>query len=683
MENRKNKLLSRDLNHVLGETEWKVVRNHEIMIFSEDEIKRITSNYSTPIGKGGFGEVYRGILDYDYDLVAVKRYIQGDLIEEFMHEVSIHSKMTHKNVVKLLGYCIGENTLTMVTEFISKGNLDEALHKSSIPIPLDLRLGIAIGCAEALSYMHSMHLSSDNLVCHGDIKPANILLDNNLTAKVSDFGLSRLLLSGLTQSTSNVKGSIDYMDPIYVREGCLTRRSDVYSFGIVLLELITRRRVKQGSVNLVGAFSKAYRKGKGFRELFDAKIANRANMTILDEMGKLAIECLTMEINNRPQMNDVAERLRMLWQVLRGGQGIFWFKHVLDIFKRSRSEIVYLKELGNVRILTKDELNLVTQDYSHRHISWSDYKGTLEDNTLVLVKKVSGLPEPLKEDLINEGMILSHIIHKNILKIVGCCLDVRSPIFIYEYTTKSSVSNILYNQKDLTVDLRMRIAIKTAQALAYIHSSAAGIIGHGRVGPSNILLDDNFVPKLTGFSKARRLINKREITAGDSVISSHFLEDMLLNNPSHYCSVLMKLESDVYDFGILLLSLISRRKNFRPYKDHPADLVVQLTESDRTDDNGKAMFDKDITAHEDITLLEEIGRLAIKCIRSFEIKRPTMKEVAEHLRKIWRYWKEPTAMGTIQVTAIEYTSTEPRLPNLMRHVLEERETYTSLREMFS
>lgn len=160
----------------------KVDINHDNKIFTEDEIKRMTRNYSTSIGKGG--EVYRGLLDDNDELVAVKRYIRSNLTKEFMEEVSIHSQMKHKNVVKLIGYCIGETTLTMVSEYIPRGNLEDILHRIGYSFTLNTILGIAIGCAEALSYMHSMHLSSDNLVCHGDIKPANILLDANLRAKV-------------------------------------------------------------------------------------------------------------------------------------------------------------------------------------------------------------------------------------------------------------------------------------------------------------------------------------------------------------------------------------------------------------------------------------------------------------------------------------------------------------------
>jgi len=661
-----------------------------VKIFTEDEIENITSNYSTLIGKGGFGEVYRGVLDADDDLVAVKRYIRQDLREEFMEEVSIHSMMSHKNVVKLIGYCIGESTLMLVTEFIPNGNLDDLLHKSDVSTPLDIRLGIAIGCAEALSYMHSLHVSSDNLIYHGDIKPANILLDGNLTTKVSDFGLSRLLFGGDTQFTTSLKGSMGYMDPIYFHEGRLTPKSDVYSFGVVLFELITRKRVKHGDSNLIRAFNKACAKGKGLRELFDAAIADENNIKTLKGMRKLAAECVTLDIRARPQMNDVAKRLRGLkkdlksspqsilathssWQnTYKQGSSLPSFKRGFSFFKGNTSNSRILSEFGNsVRIFTMEEIREVTQDYSYplgtAGTSAEVYKGTLEDNTLVVVNKF--VHEDSKDVFINGGIILSQIVHKNIIKLLGCCLEDNILIFIYEYIPKGSLFDILASQEDLLLDLRMRIAIKTAEALEYLHSSATGIIGHGGVATSTILLDDNFIPKLTDFSRACKLIKKSEATAGDSVISSSLLEKVLYNDPSCYGSVLMNLECDVYKFGGVLMALISRDKN----TDHD-ELINKFTKAYETDKSGKAMFDHDITAEKDTALLEEIGRLALQCtiLKGDEmVKRPTMKEVVAHLRMLRRSWKERTTGADTQVNETDARSlmpAEPRLPNLMRHL---------------
>uniref|UniRef100_A0A0A8ZQ76 Protein kinase domain-containing protein n=1 Tax=Arundo donax TaxID=35708 RepID=A0A0A8ZQ76_ARUDO len=308
----------------------------------------------------------------------------------------------------------------LVTDYISKGNLDEILHSSDISIPLDIRLGIAIGCAEALSYMHSMHLWSDSLVYHGDIKPANILLDGNFTAKVSDFGLSRLLLGGITLYTSKVIGTIDYMDPVYFHKGRLTPRSDVYSFGMVILEIIARKRVRQGNINLIGTFSEACANRSRLQELLDAAIANENSLKILKEMVKLAVECLALDSRKRPQMNDVAKRLRMLKKGMNGHENALpqsilathhsWHRNnkSFSFFKKNASNSNIISELSKVRIF-KEELNEITQNYSYLlggGMSTKFYKGTLR-TTLVVVRKF--LDEEFKEAFINGGIILSQL----------------------------------------------------------------------------------------------------------------------------------------------------------------------------------------------------------------------------------------------------------------------------------
>jgi serine/threonine protein kinase len=666
--------------------------SQDIKIFTYDELKHSTNNYNTPIGEGGYGEVFKGVLTGDDDLVAVKRYFRGDLRTEFMEEVKIHSQMEHKNVVKLIGYCISEKNLMLVTEYISKGNLDDILHNSDTPISLDTRLGIAIGCADALSNMHSKHLSNDNLIYHGDIKPANILLDENFTAKVSDFGLSRLLSGGITQYTSKVVGSINYMDPACLQTGCLTPASDVYSFGIVLLELIARKRVKEGNVYLVGTFASA--KGKGvLRELFDPAIAEKNNIEILQEMVKLANECLGLEISKRPRMNDVARRLRVLISCVKSRDESSSFDSILashycswtkidkkdkvqlkkspSFLKRNASNPMILSDLGDVRKFTKKELKEITKNFSYQLGSVSTqarfYKGTLEDNTAVVVSKFLYHADS-EEKIINGVITLSQIAHHNIIKLLGCCLEAETLVLIYEYASKGSLLDNLGSQEDFPLDKRLRIAIKTAEALEYLHSSATGIIGHGRVAASTIFLDNNFSPKLTDFSKACKLIKETEIS--DSLVTRDLLEKVLYKDPSRYMSVLMNLENDVYMFGCVLFAIISREKNISLY-----DLVVKFTKAYQTNDSGKPFFDKDITTQEDITVLEDIGRLALKCmITNVDdmVMRPTMKEVAEQLRMIRKSWKEHTTMvASTKVTEMEVITAilaEKKLPNLMRHL---------------
>ncbi|CAD6256711.1 unnamed protein product [Miscanthus lutarioriparius] len=574
--------------------------NGNIKIFTEVEIERITRNFSTLIGKGGFGEVYMGILDDDNEPVAVKKYINEDLREVFMEEVRIHSKISHKNVVKLIGYCIGERTLMIVMEYMSKGNLNDILHYSEISIPLD---------------------------------------------------------------------------------GCLTPRSDVYSFGLVLCELIARERVRKGDINLIGYVNKGCASGKGFREIFDAAIANENNMKILKEMKKLAIECLSLISYRRPQMTDVVKRLRILRKELKDRHENYsesilashhsWrrnnrqeiimptynskmqIKKSLVFLKRNLSNSKIQSEPSNVRILTQEELKEVTHNYSYLlsgGTSGRVYKGTLEDNTVVAVRIFSQVLEGFEEAFINGGMILSQIFHRNIIKLLGYCPDADCPAFMYEFAAKGSLSDVLDRHEDFPLDLRAKIAVKIAEALEYLHSSATGIIRHGYVVPSKILLDDNFMPKLTGFSWARKFIKESNIIASDDAITSHqlpssrFYDDLI-----HDHCVSLKVKTDVYQFGVLLLTLISR-KNFVFYADHD-DLISQFRTACLADGSGRTFFDDDIAVHGgDIVLLEEMGRLSLKCICEEIDRRPTMKEVAEHLRIITRSWKKCSSDGATPVS---------------------------------
>ncbi|CAL5008784.1 unnamed protein product [Urochloa decumbens] len=282
---------------------------NNIKIFKKEELKPILQT-SNVIGKGGFGEVYKGILDSQ--VVAIKKSINVDKSQEkqFANEIIIQSRVIHKNITKLIGCCLEVDVPMLVYEFVPQGSLHDLLYGSNkMSLSLDKRLSIAAGAAEGLAYMHS---KTSTTILHGDIKPSNILLDDNFTPKISDFGISRLIAIDKTH-TNVVVGDMCYMDPIYLQSGLLTKQSDAYSFGITLLELLTRQKDDLGgNGRLSKAFLNAYTEEKGAIELFDSEILVENDIEVLNKLATLIVECLNLDVDRRPEMINVAERLETM-----------------------------------------------------------------------------------------------------------------------------------------------------------------------------------------------------------------------------------------------------------------------------------------------------------------------------------------------------------------------------------
>ncbi|KAH7431943.1 hypothetical protein KP509_07G000100 [Ceratopteris richardii] len=213
-------------------------------LFTIQEMKRATRNFARErlLGSGGFGDVYWGVLDDGTD-VAVKSAKVGNMkgIDQVLNEVRVLSQVNHRSLVMLLGCCVEAEQPLLVYEYIPNGTLLEHLQGDKYDAYLDwpTRLKVAAQTAEGLSYLH---FSANPPIYHRDVKSSNILLDANLNAKVSDFGLSRLAQADLTHISTCAQGTLGYLDPEYYRNYQLTDKSDVYSFGVVLLELVTSQR---------------------------------------------------------------------------------------------------------------------------------------------------------------------------------------------------------------------------------------------------------------------------------------------------------------------------------------------------------------------------------------------------------------------------------------------------------
>ncbi|CAM0902990.1 unnamed protein product [Alopecurus aequalis] len=284
----------------------KGVKN--IRIYTSKQLKQITDNYKVVLGKGQFGEVYMGGLQ-DKQEVAIKRAFKVDDLskQEFIDEVIIQSGMRHKNIVRLLGCCLEMDVPLLMYEYVVKGSLYDVLFNNKDSVPVDTRLKISIGSAEGLAYMHSSDVEST--IRHGDVKSANILLDESFTPKISDFGTSKLLARGKSELAERVIGDMSYIDPAYMNEGILTQKSDVYSFGIVLIELITRRvATHDKKMSYVTNFVHACQDQRA-RNFIDNDITSEKDIELMEMVSEVALECLNLNPDERPDMKQVEIRL--------------------------------------------------------------------------------------------------------------------------------------------------------------------------------------------------------------------------------------------------------------------------------------------------------------------------------------------------------------------------------------
>ncbi|XP_037468597.1 wall-associated receptor kinase 3-like [Triticum dicoccoides] len=289
-----------------------------IRIYTSKQLEQMTNNYKVIIGEGHFGKVYMGTLKEKQE-VAIKKTIKVDegSKKDFIDEVIIQSGMRHKNIVRLLGCCLEMDVPMLMYEYVVKGSLYDVLFKSKDSVPVDTRLRIAIGSAEGLAYMHS---AVESTIRHGDVKSANILLDESFTPKISDFGTSKLLAKGKSEKTEWVTRDKAYIDPAYMVHGILTQKSDVYNFGIVLIELITRRVARyDDNMSYAKNFVEACQDQRA-RNFVDNDITSEKDIELLEMVSEVALECLKLDPEDRLDMRQVENRLYIIGQSEQYGQ---------------------------------------------------------------------------------------------------------------------------------------------------------------------------------------------------------------------------------------------------------------------------------------------------------------------------------------------------------------------------
>ncbi|KAI3667972.1 hypothetical protein L6452_43043 [Arctium lappa] len=293
-----------------------------VKTFTLAELDKATEKFSSRrvLGEGGFGCVYHGIME-DGAEVAVKLLNRdnnqnGD--REFIAEVEMLSRLHHRNLVKLIGICIEGHTRCLVYELVPNGSVESHLHgvdKQKGPLDWDARLKVALGAARGLAYLHE---DSNPRVIHRDFKASNVLLEDDFTPKVSDFGLAREATEGSQHISTRVMGTFGYVAPEYAMTGHLLVKSDVYSYGVVLLELLSGRKPVDmsqppGEENLVTWARPLLTTTEGLHHLADPTLVGTYDFDDMAKVAAIASMCVHPEVAHRPFMGEVVQALKLIY----------------------------------------------------------------------------------------------------------------------------------------------------------------------------------------------------------------------------------------------------------------------------------------------------------------------------------------------------------------------------------
>ncbi|KAL8242780.1 hypothetical protein R6Q59_013082 [Mikania micrantha] len=607
--------------------------------FMFSEIQLATQNFdeSLVIGHGGFGKVYKGTITNGSNrlIVAIKRLDtnsnQG--ASEFWAEVKMLSRLRHCHLVSLIGYCNDGEEMILVYEYMTHGTLEDHLHKGQTSLSWVQRLKICIGAARGLDYLHTGTHTTHGVV-HRDVKSSNILLHGNWEAKISDFGLSKICPKDQpsTHVSTLVKGTFGYLDPEYFYTCKLTRKSDVYTFGVVMFEVLCGKRAIDTSIdeeqcNLARWAQDSIKEGR-IKQIIDTNIRETIPTKCLKDFARLADRCLHSDPKKRPTMTEIVAGLEFVLALqekanktlVGGGMMIFGRRVPMFVFPSNgkssaengspnslklfsdivgdESRIPYQFDYDTIRVATDgfSDANIIPQSAFA-----SMYKGMLESGQRIgIARPYTGSACGSSKDVLSLLVLLQH---ENLLKLIGYYIKEATTFFVFDLAANGSMDRFICDPYSTILgwNEQYKIILGVARVLLYLHKHSPYRIIHGDVRPENILLDESLEPKLSDFRFARCLINDTYTLHGR-----------------------LSTKSDVFSFGMLILKTIS---GCRTYNDIPAanKNFLQYAWTSWWTGTYSAIVDPRIDA--DSTSIRRFIHIGLLCTQPNAIDRPTMEDV--------------------------------------------------------
>ncbi|KAM0011576.1 putative protein kinase RLK-Pelle-CrRLK1L-1 family [Helianthus debilis subsp. tardiflorus] len=507
-----------------------------------------------------------------------------------------------------------------------------------------------MGAARGLEYLHTGAGVRQGVV-HRDVKSSNILLDHSWISKVSDFGLSKIVQTNQTSThvSTLVKGTFGYLDPDYFQTSRLTRKSDVYAFGVILFELLCGRKavdtsLDEDQMNLARWAQDTIKEGR-LKQIVDSDLRGRISFKCVKEFAQLARQCLHSNPKKRPTMSEVVVGLESILALHEKTNNtldrkIFGLRLPAFGFPSSHENSVVGKSLtsiesclytvgGENHILRRfdfETINAATENFSRSNIILRDfigymYKGKLQNSQDITT--VGPYPHERFEDCMNEVSILVKIEHQNLAQLLGWCIKGTNVYLLYDipqiYTT---LEHALYdhNRAPLDWDERYRILLGVARALLYLHKHAPIRVLHCGVKPGNILLDEGLEPKLHGFYIAVSAPNNETDCIELDVVRGT-LGYIAPENVKHGH---LSTKTDVFGFGVLVLETIAGRKP-ASYIDESRESFTQYIWKNWVEGTYSNIIDTRLTV--DSRSIARFIHMGLWCIQAEATDRPTMEEV--------------------------------------------------------
>ncbi|KAL8265250.1 hypothetical protein R6Q59_023380 [Mikania micrantha] len=601
------------------------------------------------IGSGSFGEVYKAKLNlsdiescYGKKLrsrcnsstmthtVAIKRLNvenargRNNVLSAFA-ELDALCQCDDPNIVTLLAYCQDDKETLLVYEYASNGSLEDQLQSTNKEISFrqwTQRLKICIDIAKGLEYLHTS-TEAKRVIVHRDIKSGNILLFENMKAKIADFGLSKVHIG--QESTINTiqrAGTPYYIDQEYMETGILKKASDIYSFGVVLFEIFSGKLAYDDTYTMqnhmgLAAIARSHFQNKTLKKMLDAKLMDEAcelglmlkvrpDQDSLAVFSNIAYQCLSRSQDKRPKIQAVLQDLEKA--LLLQENRMKTHKFSLEGIKQGTNNF------SDDKCILKGDQEML-------------YEGTIDQDpnglTNVLIKRFTNQ----EHGFLKEFEVLFRYKHENILGLFGYSKEMDERIIVYEHASKGCLNRYL---KDTSFSwiLRLKVCIDIARGLKFLHEGDVGqdVVIHRDIKSSNILLTMDWKAKIYGFKDA----------PSDDVVGLSACLD-----PSYYNKKDLTKESDIYSFGVVLFEILFGSMVFPDENSDDKRMLDYLVKSVKIQAaRVEELVFEELKKHIVQKSFTIFRRIAIQCLHERREERPRAGDVLEELQKALKFQED-------------------------------------------